>query len=170
MKLFKVLLLASIVVLFTGCFDEEDAVQLQPEQVVGQDGKNGTNGTDGTDGVNGLNGEAGVSGTNGKDGVDGKQGATGPKGNKGDIGPKGDTGETGANCEVTEDETTYVITCLSTSVVILKCKHDPHIDDNGGDKVYICHKGKNLKVSEQGVDAHLLQHEEDYLGKCEEDD
>lgn len=159
MKLFKVLLLASMVVLFTGCFDEEDAVQLQPEQVVGQAGADGTNGTDGVNGIDG------------KDGVNGRQGVAGRDGTKGDIGPKGDTGETGVGCKVSKtDDGTVLIVCGDSKVTVEKCKHDDHIDDNGGDKVYICHKGINLKVSEHGALAHLQQHEEDYLGKCEKDD
>jgi len=38
--------------------------------------------------------------------------------------------------------------------------------DNNQKKVYICHNGQTICVSIHAVWAHLNNHEEDYLGKC----
>lgn len=35
-------------------------------------------------------------------------------------------------------------------------------------KVYICHKGKTICVSINAIWGHLTNHEEDYLGKCDD--
>ncbi len=39
---------------------------------------------------------------------------------------------------------------------------------NNNKKVYICHKGKTICVSINAIWGHLNQHEEDYLGKCDD--
>jgi hypothetical protein len=52
---------------------------------------------------------------------------------------------------------------------------DSSDDDNGfkfcdknSKKVYICHKGKTICVSVNAIWGHLQQHEEDFLGTCED--
>lgn len=38
--------------------------------------------------------------------------------------------------------------------------------DKNGKKVYICHKGNTICVSVNAIWGHINQHEEDYLGQC----
>ena len=44
--------------------------------------------------------------------------------------------------------------------------YDYEYCDKNGKKVYICHKGNTICVSVNAIWGHINQHDEDYLGQC----
>ncbi len=56
-------------------------------------------------------------------------------------------------------------------IVVDACRGDVEYDfcDDKNKKVYICHKGKTLCVSINAIWGHLSNHEDDYIGKCDDD-
>jgi len=57
-------------------------------------------------------------------------------------------------------------------VVVDACRGNDDYDycDDNNKKVYICHKGETICISINAIWAHLNNHEEDYLGQCDDDD
>ena len=57
---------------------------------------------------------------------------------------------------------------LALTLALAACGHVRHrhmIDDDGGNVVYVCHKGKKtLELPRSAVDAHLAHG--DWLGRC----
>jgi len=57
-------------------------------------------------------------------------------------------------------------------IAVEACRGDGDYDycDDKNKKVYICHNGKTLCISVNAIWSHLNNHEDDYLGKCDDDD
>ncbi len=76
----------------------------------------------------------------------------------------------------TDDEVTIVnnLTELEETlqIVVDACRGEVEYDfcDDKNKKVYICHKGQTLCISINAIWGHLNNHEDDYIGKCDDDD
>ena len=57
-------------------------------------------------------------------------------------------------------------------IVVDACRGEVEYDfcDDKNKKVYICHKGQTLCISINAIWGHLNNHEDDYVGKCDDDD
>lgn len=114
-----------------------------------------------------------ISGCKSKETVVGERGATGTAGT---AGADGKDGKDGTGCSVEETSEGAKVTCGESSVTVKTCDCcDEDFDDNGNEKVSICHVSesgakKTLKVSEEAAEAHLEEHEGDSEGPCEGDD
>lgn len=123
--------------------------------LTGSIGATGSRGPQGIQGVVGEIGPKGDIGLRGEKGLTGSTGATGLTGSKGDTGiqgPKGDKGERGE-----KGESGY-------------CLLDNEYDDNGDDKMFICHRRSNgtyktLRVGPKAYNKHRL-HYGDTIGIC----
>lgn len=131
----------------------------------GDAGPKGIKGASGAQGPVGPQGIAGTNGANGKDGTNGKDGIDGTNGVNGIDGINGTDGKDGKGCSVEELEDYYAISCDDSEITIPKHDHE----DDGKDKVYICHNDNTLKVSEKAAESHLENHDDDYEGKCDKD-
>ena len=56
-------------------------------------------------------------------------------------------------------------------IVVDACRGEVDYDfcDDKNKKVYICHKGKTLCISINAIWGHINNHEDDYIGKCDDD-
>ena len=57
-------------------------------------------------------------------------------------------------------------------IVVDACRGEVDYDfcDDKNKKVYICHKGQTLCISINAIWGHINNHEDDYIGKCDDDD
>ena len=56
-------------------------------------------------------------------------------------------------------------------IVVDACRGEVDYDfcDDKNKKVYICHNGKTLCISINAIWGHINNHEDDYIGKCDDD-
>lgn len=67
------------------------------------------------------------------------------------------------------DNLDELIGTLQVAVDACRGEVDYDFCDDKNKKVYICHKGKTICISINAIWGHINNHEDDYIGKCDDD-